>query len=410
MIRRSWVVTLLILGAISGMSTTISPGHAVLTGLVCIASSDSTSCPESQSSFSGPSGATFSVAVNIQDSDSLSGFDISVATNSSVLNPLSLDLNDTIIPASTRFVAVDSTASVDGVGFARLAVVGIGFHTAAPTTGTLFRINYRVLGAISSRTELGVESIIVTGTGIPAVVLPETTQGASFTVQPPEPDFTITGSPVTLNFPRGSTGTSTIEVSSVNGFSGRADLSVATSDTRITAVLSEPTVTLSDQSSASIGVMVHSIASTPPGDYFVTVTGTSGSLSHSMDFVIVVSDFAIFANPVSVSILIGGPGDSTPPQTIPTFSTTSQISISSVLGFNGNIVLSIIVSPTLRHGLSASLSSTTLFLSAIPGQDALAKLTVVATNNTPVGLYLVNITASSGSLSHSLVVTFITSR
>ncbi len=410
MIRRSWVVTILILGALSGMPTAISLGHAVLTGLVCIAPPDSTGCPESLPSFSGFSGTTFSVAVNIQGSESLSGFDISVATNSSVLNPLSVDLNDTIIPATVRFVAADSTGSVDGVGYARLAVVGVGFHTVAPTTGTLFRINYQVVGEISNRTALSFESVIVTSPGIPAVVLPETTQGALFTVQPPEPDFTITAVPVALNFPRGSMGTSTIEVFGANGFSGSIGLSAFTSDDGITAALSDSNVTLSNQSSASIGVLVSSIISTPPGDYFVTVTGISGSLSHSIDFVIVVSDFAVFANPVNVNILTGGTGDATPPQTIPRFSTTSQISIASILGFNGNLLLSMVVSPTLRHGLSASLSSTTLFLAGIPGQDARATLTVTATNNTPTGTYLVNVTATSGSLSHSLVVTIIISR
>jgi hypothetical protein len=409
-IRSSWVVTLLILGALSGSSTIISTGHAAMTGLVCIASPDSTDCPESQPAFSGPNGTTFSVAVDIQNSDSLSGFDITVATKSSVLNPLSIDLNNTIIPSSIRFVVIDSTGSVNGVGFAHLALVGVGSHTVAPTTGTLFRINYRVLGGISNRTVIGFESIIVTGAGIPAVVLPEITQGALFTVQPPEPDFIMTGFPVALNFPRGSTGASNIEVSGLNGFLGSVNLRASTSDPGISAVLSENTVTLSDQSSVIINVAFSSAVSTTPGDYFVTVTGTNGSLSHSLDFVIAVSDFAISANPVNVTLLTGGPGDSTPPRTIPGFSKTFQISIASILGFNGKLLLSMVVSPGLKHGLTASLSSASLFVSGIAGQDALATLTVTATNNTPAGTYLMNVTASNGSLSHSIILAVFVSR
>src|SRR6266567_413931 len=378
--------------------------------MVCIASSDSTNCPESKPMFSGPSGTTFSLAINIQGSDSLNGFDISVATNASMLSPLSIDLNDTIFPANVRFVAVDSTSSVYGVGVAHLAMVGVGFHTTAPTTGTLFRINYQIVGAPSNRTALDFELVTVTSPGTPAVVLPEATQGALFTVQPPQPDFTIIASPVTLNFPRGSTGTSTIDVSSVNSFSGRLDLSASTSDTGISAALSTSSTTLSDRSSVRITVMVSSTLYVLPGDYLVTVNATSGSVSHGVDLVVVISDFEAYGNPINLTILIGGPGDYAPPHTVPSFSTSSEIHVASILGFRGNITFSANIGSSSNHAPSVHLSSTSQFLSGRPEQEALVTLTVTAANSTPVGTYLASVTVSNGSLSHSLLLTVVISR
>jgi len=379
------------LGVLSGVPLTISPVSGDLTGLVCIAASDSTSCPDSSPSLSAPSGTTFSVAVNIQGSDSLDGFDVNVTTDSSVLNPLSIDLSNTVIPASVRFVAVDSTGSVGGVGFAHLTEVGISFQTVAPTTGTLFRINYQVVGAASSSTGFNFQLVQVAGPG----AVPESVQSGVFTVQPPQPDFTVSALPVVLNVALGSTLASTITLSTDNGYSGRVDLSATVSDSGIIAVLSNSTVTL-DQSSANTRVNISSSRSMLPGDYFVTVTATDGSLSHSVDLVIIVSDFQLGTNPYFY-IVTGGAGASPPPS----FSGSEDIFVYDILGFTGDITLTVAISSTLRHGPTASLSPAFLFLSGT-NAGSIFTLTVTALNNTPTGTYLINVTGTSGPLSHSL--------
>ena len=409
-----WTVTLLILAALCGTPFATSPAHGILTGLLCIASSDSNSCPQSSPGLSAPMGTVFSVAVNIQSSDSLNAFDITVTTNSSVLMPLSIDLNDSIIPASVLWVLQDSTSSFGSIGAAQLVVTGLGFQSSAPTTGTLFRINYQVVGVASSVTLFSFESAQVLGDqGGRAVLLPENLQAASFTVHPPEPDFTIEAFPLTLHFPVGSVETSNIDVSSANGFSGPIALSTATSDTRMTAALSNSSVFLSDRSSFGISLVVSSTLSLPPGDYLVTVEASNSSVSRSVSIVVFVSDFAL-PYPVDLNMLIGGSGDCTACRTVPNFSTSLQIFADSIVGFSGDITLSTNISPSLKHGPSLSLSNSQFFLNQTSPSGSVHQyattLTITATNNTPIGTYLVNVVAVSGLLSHSLVITVVISR
>ncbi len=91
------------------------------------------------------------------------------------------------------------------------------------------------------------------------------------------PDFTISSSPISLTIQPGSSGTSTISLSSISGFSGTVSLSSSASPSGLTASPSPTSVSLSSGGSASSTLTV---SSSTPASYTVTVTGASGSLSH----------------------------------------------------------------------------------------------------------------------------------
>src|SRR5713101_1518048 len=120
-----------------------SPVHAQLVGTVCIDNATSTSCPTAPPTLTGIVGTNVTVSVNIQGSDTFNGFDISVATNASTLDPLSIDFSASLIhqPLFEAANGVNSTT-----GMARLALVAMGYSVPGPATGNLFRITYKVLG------------------------------------------------------------------------------------------------------------------------------------------------------------------------------------------------------------------------------------------------------------------------
>src|SRR6266699_1721125 len=142
------------------------PRARAATGLVCIAdqSVNPASCPASPPNLTGPVGSVVTVAVNIQGSDSLNGFDISVQVNPGVLQPLNIMFNNSVI-VSPNFVSVQTANSTTGI--ARLALVALGYVVTGPVTGNLFDIRYQVLSS-NSGTAILFQSGCV-GTSVPNI-------------------------------------------------------------------------------------------------------------------------------------------------------------------------------------------------------------------------------------------------
>ena len=117
-----------------------------------------------------------------------------------------------------------------------------------------------------------------------------TSMVGSFVIQSPSsssPDFTITSSPTSLTVPQGSSGTTSITLTSTNGFSGSVALSATVLPSGPQESFNPMTVTLSAGGTASATMTLSTSSSgyysTPvaQGTYAVNVTASSGSLSHS---------------------------------------------------------------------------------------------------------------------------------
>ena len=106
----------------------------------------------------------------------------------------------------------------------------------------------------------------------------------ALTVSAPKADFTITDSPASITVTRGSTGHATVTIGALNGFSGAVSLSVSGQPSRVTTTLSPASVTGSG--SATLSVAVNRRATT--GTHTLTITGTSGSLTHSVNLTLTI--------------------------------------------------------------------------------------------------------------------------
>jgi hypothetical protein len=96
----------------------------------------------------------------------------------------------------------------------------------------------------------------------------------------PTPDFAIAASPGSLSIVQGTSGTSTVTVTSANGFTSTVSLSCTGLPAGVTCGFGPASVTPPANGSAASTLTVSVSGSTAAGSYPLQVTGTSGSLSH----------------------------------------------------------------------------------------------------------------------------------
>jgi hypothetical protein len=301
-------ISVLLIGSMFGSLAMNPPAHGQFTGTVCLVSPGTTSCPSSPASITGTVGTQLRVSVFIQNSDGTNGFDITLLANHTILKPAGADLTGTVLPGpqtvlveclSGKLVVgnvCSSTDSIDTLHFA--AVSAPGTITSTPTTGLLFTAIYNVTG-LTSGIPLGFQTgcppptsvsnkcvTLANGTPTPD---PETVQTAVFSSTG---DFSITANPVTLTIPRDSLATSTITLGSLGGFSGTITLSTTVTPSAHhgpTPTLSSNSVTIASGGSGSVVLTISTARNSITGSFTVTVVGTSGSVSHSVNVSVTVT-------------------------------------------------------------------------------------------------------------------------
>jgi len=130
---------------------------------------------------------------------------------------------------------------------------------------------------------------------------------------------------------------------------------------------------------------VTTAATTPAGTYTLTVTGTSGTLTHTATVTLVVNapDFSVGASPSSQTVSQGG-------------STTYNLTITPTNGFSGQVTLSVSGLPSAATG-SFTINPAT----------STSALSVQTDSATPAGSYTLTITGTSATLTHTATVTLV---
>ncbi|MBZ5522515.1 MAG: hypothetical protein LAP21_09775, partial [Acidobacteriia bacterium] len=201
------------------------------------------------------------------------------------------------------------------------------------------------------------------------------------------PDFTLTAAPASVSADQGTNANYTATVTPLNGFTGTVDLTVAGLPTGATATFT-PASLASGNSALAIAVG----SATPAGSYPLTITGTSGTLTHTANVTLVVTvpvvgDFTVTASPASQTVTAGA-----------NTSYTATVTPVSGSGFNGTVTFSASGLPT---GATASFSPASV---AVSGSST---MTVTTSASTPAGTYTLTITGTAGALVHSTTVTLI---
>ena len=103
------------------------------------------------------------------------------------------------------------------------------------------------------------------------------------------PDFSVAASPTSLTIAQGSSGTSTITVTSLNGFNAATTLSATGLPSGVTAAFSTNPVTPPANGSATSTLTLTASATATTGPATVTITGASGSTTHSTTIALTVT-------------------------------------------------------------------------------------------------------------------------
>jgi uncharacterized membrane protein len=202
---------------------------------------------------------------------------------------------------------------------------------------------------------------------------------------PPSPDFGGLLSPLSSTLVPGGSTSFTVNIVPLYGFTGDVILGVTHLPNGITPSYSPVLI------SGGLGTSTITLTASPSvsiGDYTVTLSGNSGTITHSTNFPVIVNtsvgDFGGYVNQPTQNKVPGG-------------SATYSITITPTGGFNGTVALGVTGLPA---GATASFSPAT-----IVGGSGGSTLTVTTDPATPQPqVYNLSITATSGLIVHSTTV------
>jgi len=266
--------------------------------------------------------------------------------------------------------SVTTSISVTGVngpaGSVNLAASGLPSGVTASFAPNSTTSTSVLTLTANSYAPTGTYNVTITGTSGPLTV----TTALSLMVGPPS--FTLSAAPSSLNLAQGFSNTTSVVVTSVNGFTGNVSLVASSLPSGVTASFTpNPTsgtslLTLSASSTATTGSAT------------VVITGTSGAVSATTTVLL-----NVVSTPPSISLY----AYSFNPTVIQGTSGTWTITIGEN-GFNGNVNLAI---SGLPSGVTASFTP-----NPTPGGTSILTLTV--SSSAATGAYELPITGTSGTL------------
>ncbi len=194
----------------------------------------------------------------------------------------------------------------------------------------------------------------------------------------PAGDYTVSASPSSLSVVQGTNGATTITVNPLNGFNSGVSLSASGLPGGVTAAFNPVSTT----TTSALTVTASTTAAL--GTFTVTITGTSGALSHFTTVSLTVTpapNFALSVSPNSLSLARGA-------------KVTSAITITPQNGFTGGVSLS---ASGLPRGVTASFSPNPA--------TGMSTWTLTAGSKAAIGTFSVQIRGTFGSLTHTVTIT-----
>jgi hypothetical protein len=277
-------------------------------GLVCLADpafvTTTNACPTSQT-FSGPSQAQITtaggsaqlrVAVAVNASLAIQGFDITLLADHTKLQPFDADITGTILQSPIIFLkcigGVPKTTAkcsplTDTADTIRITVTGSGL-TTNPTTALLFTAIYNIVGDSAAPITIGFQTGCTGATSLPntcvslstGIANPENIQTATYSTAPgPTPFLVLKSNPKTSSITIGvaTTTSYTIGLGEINGFNCGTGINCVNLSTRVPTITglsaSLLKTTLSDPPTNTTTLTVRITAATPAGTYTINVVG-----------------------------------------------------------------------------------------------------------------------------------------
>jgi hypothetical protein len=198
-------------------------------------------------------------------------------------------------------------------------------------------------------------------------------------------DFTLTTSASTVTIAPGSTATVVVTANAVSGSHGTIGVAITGLPNGVT--VSTAAFTMSIGAAQSLTLSAASNAT--QGNATVTITGTSGSKSHALTFVLAVAaptppvDFSLSATPATSTLTVGG-------------TTPVSLLVTGANGFSNPVAVTV-------SGLPGGVTATPATLTLAPGTAQ--TVTLIAATGAAIGNATLTFTGTSGALTHTTTVT-----
>lgn len=285
---------------------------------------------------------------------------ISYGNSFSVATPDAANISSVVL---VRDGAVTHAFGMDQREVGLSFTVGSGALTVtAPSNGNIAPPGYYML-------------FILNNSGVPSLAA-----FVQLTATTAPPDFSVSATPSSQTVAPANGTSYTVSVTPSNGFTGNVSFSVSGLPSGATASFTPTSVSGSGSSTMAVSTS----SSTPTGTYPLTITATSGTLTHSTQVTLIVADFAISASPSS--------------QTVPRGSqTTYTVTVTPLGPFSATVTFSVKSPPRTK----ASFNPT-----SVAGSGS-STLTISANRNAKTGTYPLTITGTGGGTTHSANVSLI---
>jgi PKD repeat protein len=195
-------------------------------------------------------------------------------------------------------------------------------------------------------------------------------------------DFSLSAAPSSQIVLAGGSTSYTATLTAGTGFTGTVNFSVSGLPSGATASFNPASVNTSGSTTLSVSTS----ATTPAGTYPLTISGTSGPVTHTVNVTLVVNgDFSIAVTPASLTINRDG-------------TATYTVTITAGQGFSGTVNLSVSGVPKFANAKFNPISIV---------NSGTSILTVNTNRNVAVGTYTLTITGTDGNRTHSATVSFV---
>jgi len=285
--------------------------------------------------------------------------------------------SQSVVQGSSTSYTVTITPSGGFTGSVTLSASGLPAGAAASFAPNPATSTSTMSVTTSSTTPTGSYPLTITGT---SGTLSHTASVTLIVTAAATPNFTLSASPSSQTVTQGASTSYTVTITPSGGFTGSVTFSASGLPAGATASFAPNPAT------STSSMTVTTATTTPAGSYPLTITGVSGTLSHTASVTLVVTaagagNFSLSATPASQSIPAGA-------------STTYTINVTRTGGFTGGVTLS-------ATGVPAGATAT---FSPNPATGASSTLTVATSGTTPVNTFTITVTGTSGTLSHTTTV------
>ncbi len=271
----SGTVALSASGLPSGVTATFSPSSASSQSTLTLTASSSAATGTSTVTITGTSGslshtATLSLTVNTAGSPS---FTLSASPSSLAIDRGASGSTAISVQAANGFsgsVALAAQGLPDGV------TASFNPQSASSSSTVTFQVSSTASAGSSTVTIVGTSGSLSEATTVSLTV--NSTGGAA--------GFSLSASPVSVVIPRGSSGSTSVSVSALGGFTGSVSLSASGAPSSVTVAFNPSSASPPGASTVTFSVA----SSASDGAYPIAINGASGSITGATTVWVIVTD------------------------------------------------------------------------------------------------------------------------